>query len=75
MASFGHTITIGSLGAANRLIHGRPSINWASLPARVRKPACRRHQRVLLLNPAATLYEHDYPRCWMTRLSMRLWDR
>jgi radical SAM superfamily enzyme YgiQ (UPF0313 family) len=56
-------MTIGSLGRADGRMHGRPATSWANLPVRASDPAARRYQRVLLLNPAATLYEHDYPRC------------
>jgi radical SAM superfamily enzyme YgiQ (UPF0313 family) len=56
-------LTIGSLGGAGAVSAGRPAISWGDLPSRASKPIHRRYQKVLLLNPAATLYRRDLPRC------------
>src|SRR5215472_2435400 len=56
-------LTIGSLGTTESALHGKPSIRWSDLPQRIGKKSGRRYQKVLLLNPAATLYRHDLPRC------------
>jgi radical SAM superfamily enzyme YgiQ (UPF0313 family) len=56
-------LTIGSLGGAGAAPTGRPVITWGDLPGRASRPGARRYERVLLLNPAATLYQRDLPRC------------
>jgi radical SAM superfamily enzyme YgiQ (UPF0313 family) len=56
-------LTIGSLGNAESALHGRPAITWVDLPRHAGRPDRRRYQKVLLLNPAATLYRLDLPRC------------
>ncbi|WDZ85837.1 B12-binding domain-containing radical SAM protein [Micromonospora cathayae] len=56
-------LTIGALGSAESALHGKPAISWGDLPTVASDPARRRFQKILLLNPAATLYRHDLPRC------------
>ena len=56
-------LTIGKLGGAESALHGKPAITWADLPTVASDPATRHRQRVLLLNPAATLFRQDLPRC------------
>ena len=56
-------LTIGSLDSVEAALTGRPTISWTDLPKTASTPASRRYQRVLLLNPAATLYRGDLPRC------------
>jgi len=56
-------LTIGKLGGAESALHGKPAITWADLPTVASDPAARDRQRVLLLNPAATLFRQDLPRC------------
>jgi len=57
------TLTIGSLGSSESALHGKPAIRWDDLPQQVSDSSKRRYQKVLLLNPSATLYKHDLPRC------------
>ena len=63
MSDGNNLLTIGSLGIPENDLHGKPSIRWGDLPRRVGNKSSRRYQKVLLLNPAATLYRHDLPRC------------
>ena len=56
-------LTVGSLGN-QEIDQGTPLRGkWVTLPQAASAPRRRRFNRVLLLNPAATLFKNDYPRC------------
>ncbi|MET8327060.1 radical SAM protein [Streptomyces sp. NPDC005181] len=63
MSNNQNLLTIGSLGSTEFALRGKPAIRWGDMPRRVGKKSERRYQKVLLLNPSATLYRHDLPRC------------
>ncbi|MDP3920768.1 MAG: radical SAM protein [Candidatus Omnitrophota bacterium] len=61
--SYEQRLTVGSLGK-QEIDPGTPKVGkWVTMPQAITSPHRRKFNRVFLLNPAATLFKNDYPRC------------